>query len=52
LLEEWIVHGAGHGWSGGTARGSYTDPAGPSASRAMMRFFLARKRARRTVKLV
>lgn len=45
LLEEWIIHGAGHAWSGGSARGSFTDPSGPSASRAMMRFFLARKRS-------
>jgi poly(hydroxyalkanoate) depolymerase family esterase len=37
--EHWVVHGSGHAWSGGDARGSYTDGRGPSASQAMMHFF-------------
>jgi poly(hydroxyalkanoate) depolymerase family esterase len=39
MAEQWIIHGAGHAWSGGDERGSHTDAEGPDATREMLRFF-------------
>ena len=44
LAEHWLVKGAGHAWSGGSANGSYTDATGPDATGEMLRFFFAQPR--------
>lgn len=44
VAEHWSIHGADHAWSGGSERGSYTDPRGPDATEAMLRFFAQHRR--------
>ena len=40
LMHELLkIDGLGHAWSGGAPGGSYTDPQGPDATEAILRFF-------------
>ena len=52
LAEHWIIHDAGHAWSGGSTRGSFADAQGPDASAEMLRFFAeqAPVRAKRSMR--
>jgi poly(3-hydroxybutyrate) depolymerase len=43
-LEHWLVHGAGHAWSGGDGTASFADPKGPDATGEMLRFFFLAQR--------
>jgi poly(hydroxyalkanoate) depolymerase family esterase len=47
-VEHWRIDDGPHAWSGGDATGSFTDPSGPSASAAMLTFFLQHRKPPRT----
>jgi poly(hydroxyalkanoate) depolymerase family esterase len=42
IVELYMIDGLGHAWPGGKAGGSYSDPKGPKASRALWGFFKGR----------
>lgn len=44
FVEHWRIKDGPHAWSGGDAAGSFTAPEGPSASEAMLAFFLQHKK--------
>lgn len=45
LVEHWVLHNAGHAWSGGSAKVGQTDPRGVNATKEMLRFFLEHPRS-------
>jgi poly(hydroxyalkanoate) depolymerase family esterase len=45
-FEHWLIHGAGHAWSGGNGTASFADAKGPDAAREMLRFFFSVDRPR------
>jgi len=44
VIEEWLVGGLGHAWSGGSPQRRWADPRGPDAAQEMLRFFLEHPR--------
>lgn len=41
VVEEVVIHGANHAWTGGNPEGTFVDPVGPSMARLIHDFFLA-----------
>lgn len=39
LVEEWLIDGLGHAWSGGSVAGTFTEPNAPDATAEIVRFF-------------
>jgi poly(hydroxyalkanoate) depolymerase family esterase len=46
-IEEWIVRGLDHAWSGGSPESAWADPLGPDASAELVRFFAEHPQRRR-----
>lgn len=38
-VEVWLIEDLGHAWSGGCSEGTWVDPTGPDATRAVLHFF-------------
>jgi len=47
IVEEWMVEGLGHAWSGGSKDGTYTDARGPDLTEAAVRFLLGSRGKKR-----
>ncbi len=43
-VEQWTLHGLGHGWCGGNPAGSFTDARGINASRTLVDFLFSHSR--------
>jgi poly(hydroxyalkanoate) depolymerase family esterase len=41
VIEVWLIEGLAHAWSGGSAEGTWTDPAAPDITPEIVRFLLA-----------
>lgn len=43
IIEEWLIQGLGHAWSGGSPNVQWMDQRGPDATEEMLRFFLQQR---------